>query len=209
MTAHAPDDTYRDILTRLGVLEEADASTPPRPIPLIDPTANVLKLVEQSIVRLDDLRALDNRRQDELRGAESRRVDEEANLRVFYDEKLRDAESKRIDAIRSVDVAAVATANERATAQASVLANQVAQSAETLRSLVASTAASVATNLANVSSQLADRLTLLERSQYLRGGVEKQQGESREQGNVNRTVLVTAIVASVGFVLTLAALFLK
>ena len=111
---------------------------------MIDPTANVLLLVDAAVKRLDDigsirselqqerirriddLRVTDTRRVDELRQAESRRVDEHATMRAEYENKLSEAEKKRIDAIRAVDVAAVAVASERATQQATVLANQVA-----------------------------------------------------------------------------------
>ena len=79
---------------------------------------------------------------------------------------MREAEAKRIDAIRAVDVNAVSVANERATAQAAVLANQVALSAETLRALVASTASTQATQLNQLTAQLIDRISLLEKSQY-------------------------------------------
>ena len=133
---------------------------------LIDPTANVLKLVEVSIQRLDDLRNSENRRIGELQAAELRRIDEIAELRARHAESLTVAESKRIDAIRAVDVAAVATASERASQQASVLANQVSASAETLRTLVSSTASAQAQQQAVFSSQINERLALLERAQY-------------------------------------------
>jgi phosphoglycerate dehydrogenase-like enzyme len=120
-----------------------------------DPTYNVLQLVEAATKRADD-----------LRDAESKRVNEIMQLRAEYTEKLANAESKRIDAIRAVDVGAVAIASERAAQQAIVLANQVSASAETLRNLVSTTAAQVAQQLQQVSSQLIDRIALLEKSQY-------------------------------------------
>lgn len=120
-----------------------------------DPTGNVLQLVDAA-----------NRRQDDLREAESRRVNEQMALRAEYDEKLRDAEAKRIDAIRAVDVNAVGVASERAAQQATVLANQVAASAETLRALVATTASANAQQLAQITTQFTDRLALLEKAQY-------------------------------------------
>src|SRR5471030_432941 len=95
--------------------------------------------------------------------AERRRVNEQMELRADYGVQLSIAEAKRIDAIRAVDVNAVSVANERATAQAAVLANQVAASAETLRALVAATAATVAQQLAQVSAGIADRLSALEK----------------------------------------------
>lgn len=121
----------------------------------IDPTENVKAMIKAAVERLDDLRI-----------SESRRVDEQLQLRGEYSVQLAVAEAKRIDAIRAVDVNAVSVANERATAQAAVLANQVSASAETLRSLVAATAATVAQQLAQVSTGIADRLSALEKSQY-------------------------------------------
>lgn len=98
-----------------------------------DPTQNVMKLVEAASRRIDDLivagfrridelRSMDSRRADELREAESRRVNEQLTLRADYEERLRNAEAKRIDAIRAVDVNAVAVASQRASDQATVLA---------------------------------------------------------------------------------------
>ncbi len=144
---------------------------------IYDPSANVLSLVEAAVTRLndlrdagtrraDELRAVDNQRIDDLRLAESRRVDEIALLRADYQDKLALAESKRIDAIRSVDVGAVAVASERATQQATVLANQVTTSADALRTLVATTAAAMAAQSQNMTTQFTDRLALLEKSQY-------------------------------------------
>jgi hypothetical protein len=134
--------------------------------PVIDPTANVLQLVEAAVMRLNDLRQAEIRRVDDLRNAESRRVDEQSELRAMYDEKLREAEAKRIDAIRAVDVNAVTVASERAAAQAAVLANQVSASAETLRTLVASSATAVANQLTQTITPITDRISLLEKAQY-------------------------------------------
>jgi hypothetical protein len=109
-----------------------------------DPTLNVIALNEASVKRLDDLAA-----------SEARRVNEQMALRAEFAEKLAIAEKSRIDAIRAVDVNAVAVASERASAQATVLANQFLQTSEALRSLVASTAES-----------LTERLSKVEQAQY-------------------------------------------
>jgi hypothetical protein len=87
-------------------------------------------------------------------------------LRADYTRQLAEKESDRLNAIRAVDVNAVAVASERATAQATVLANQVVVSADALRVLVATTATTIATQLQYLSTQLTDRLSLLEKSQY-------------------------------------------
>ncbi len=85
---------------------------------VIDPTSNVLDLVEAAVKRQDDLRAADGRRIDEIMA-----------LHVYYAERLAEAETKRLDAIRAVDTAAVQLANEKAASTAAVLAKQVSESA--------------------------------------------------------------------------------
>ena len=131
-----------------------------------DPTMNTHGIVQAAVRRLNDIGGLQfGRLQDQI-DAERRRIDEQMELRADYAGQLALAEAKRIDAIRSVDVNAVSVANDRATAQAAVLANQVSASAETLRALVAATAATVAQQLAQVSAGIADRLSALEKSQY-------------------------------------------
>jgi hypothetical protein len=112
------------------------AAPPPGPavdargIPAADPSANVIALADAGF-----------RRQDDLRNAHGKGVRREMRLHVKYQAKLAKAESARIDAIRAVDVAAVATAAAAAEQRASALATQVLALAETLRNTVATTAA--------------------------------------------------------------------
>lgn len=149
-----------------------------------DPTKNVLDLVDAERRRQDDLRGafekfvqtqtqnaaiIENLRAAharEMNEAESKRVDQQLALRTSYEERLSLAEAKRIDAIRAVDVNAVAVASQRASDQATVLATQVAQSAEALRGLVASTANTVAQSQQVLSTTLSTRITTLEQAQY-------------------------------------------
>jgi hypothetical protein len=123
--------------------------------PVADPTANVLALVDAAERRLDDLRI-----------AESRRVDEKLAMVISHAKELREAEAKRIDAIRAVDVNAVSVDRERSAAAATVLATQVATSAETLRALVATTALAQATQSDSKFTQVTDRISSLEKSAY-------------------------------------------
>lgn len=136
----------------------------PRPIanPVIDPTVNVKDALREAVARFDALREADRRYAE----AEIRRINDLMDLRGVYAEKLEVAEAKRIDAIRAVDVNAIAIANERATAQATVLANQVVATADTLRSLVSTTAAAQKAQLDQTTSQLSERLSSLEKLQY-------------------------------------------
>jgi len=156
--------------------------------PVIDPTENVLGLVDAATVRQDDLRAafsdlaamrvhyLEQTRDislkymEKLAAAESRRVDEKASIRAEYIEKLSLAEAKRIDAIRAVDVNAVSVAAERANAQAGVLATQVATSADALRTLVGTTAQTLQLAQQQLQSAFNERITKVEQAQYTGAG---------------------------------------
>src|SRR5688572_18364900 len=130
--------------------------------PVIDPTRNVLDKVEDAVKRLDDLRAAAVL----LNDTKHEHTKEMAALRSTYEEKLRLAEANRLDAIRAVDVAAATLREERASVAATVLANQVATTASTMRDLVASTAAAAATAAAAVTNPIAERVSQLERSSY-------------------------------------------
>jgi hypothetical protein len=100
--------------------------------PTVDPTTNVLNLVEAA-----------NRRQDDLRAASERYAKDLSDLREKYQEKLADAESKRVDAnalaeSRRIDALLAAGQNAVALAAiegkntASALAERVEASAKAL-----------------------------------------------------------------------------
>jgi len=104
--------------------------------PVVDPTKNVQDLIELQNKRQDDLREKDNRhireitevREEhnrELHVAEREYDKEFRRAERQHDKELREAESQRIDAIRAVDVGAVAVANTAAENRASTLAGQV------------------------------------------------------------------------------------
>lgn len=120
-----------------------------------DPSANVIMFVGNAVKYLEDLHK-----------AGERSIDEKLKLHFEYTKQISEAESERINALRAVDVAAVATANERAVKQAEVLANQMAANAETLRASVAKTAETIATQLQQITSQQNERIAALEKANY-------------------------------------------
>jgi len=138
-------------------------------LPVIDPTQNVLNLVDA-----------ETRRQDDIRNLVSKHLTEMAALRADYDGQLRVAESARIDAIRAVDVGAVKAAAEVSATQATMLATQVQTVAEALRTSVqaAATAASIAQ--ANAIEPLVAAIADLRKTQYEAQGVRAQVVENRD-----------------------------
>lgn len=155
-----------------------------------DPTLNVRELLEDAITSLK-----------ELFQAEIRRVDERHNLLMLQMRELSTAEAKRIDAIRDVDATAVRLANDKAVEQATVLANQVATSAETLRALVATTAATVAANMQQQGMQLAARIEESAKNQNQRdeailariGVLEKAHNESQGRSGISVPLLLALV----------------
>lgn len=143
----------------------------------VDPSENVKALNEAANKRQDDLREASEKlikaqldAAEKLNALRQDHIREISTLRADYDGRLLTAEAKRIDAIRAVDVNAVAVASTRANDQALVLATQVSQSAEALRTLVATTASTAAASLQQVVNTLSARLTALEQAGYQAAG---------------------------------------
>lgn len=152
--------------------------------PVIDPTANVIALVQAGLQRQDDLRERDTQHIKELMG-----------LRADYDAQLREAESKRIDAIRAVDVGAVNRAVDVAATQAGTLAAQVQASAEALRTQVAATATQADIKLTTALEPIIKDIADLRRVQYEQVGQKTQVTESRNSN--------AAVYAALGMGITI------
>lgn len=141
---------------RLNDLREADKET----------FAARDRRIDDIMTARDILTTEKHNRQDDMRIQESSHLKDVAQIRAQYDEQLRGKETERIDAIRSVDVAAVQRASEVAAIQAATLATQVQTSAEALRNQVAAAATAAATALATALEPLQKSIDELRRIQY-------------------------------------------
>lgn len=146
--------------------------------PAIDPTANVIAILEAAVKRQDDLRQM-----------EGEYLREMADLRAKHNQEMRHAEAERIDAIRSVDVQAVAAAAAVASTQASTLAAQVATSAEAMRNQVQAAATAAATALAAALEPIQKDITDLRRVQYEQQGQKAGAMETRVDTRAGSTAL--------------------
>lgn len=148
--------------------------------PVMDPTDNVMKLVEAA-----------NRRQDDLRNAESLRSREVADLRAEHAKEIREIESRRLDAIRQVDVAAAKTEADRALTAIQALATKAAIDAENIRTALNATAATIAKQTSDTVGEITTRIAALEKSNYEGQGrskvadpqIESLVGEMRRLGS--------------------------
>jgi hypothetical protein len=125
-----------------------------------------------------------------------------AEVRERHAAALRAAETARIDAIRLVDVGAVQRAAENSAQQVSLLASQVAQSAEAARSQVDAAATAASTALAAALEPIQKAVADLRRAQYEAQGIRSNVTESRlNYGAVLGGIAV--LVALVGLIVSL------
>ena len=136
--------------------------------PVLDPTKNVLDLVDAAMRRQDDLRIAEFKRQDDLRVKDAEHVRELLTVRAEFAAELRKLETDRLDAIRSVDQSQVQRAAEVQATQAGALASQVVATADAFR-------AGLTAALEPIIKDIAD----LRKTQYEQAGQRAQVGETR------------------------------
>jgi len=117
--------------------------------------------------------------------SEVQNVEKQMAIHFDYIDRITDAEEKRIDAITST----VALASEKNEAQTTALANQFIASAEALRSLIAGTNIAVTQQLAQISTDLTNRIALLEKKQF--------ENEGRSSISVPLMTMISAITGGV------------
>lgn len=118
--------------------------------PVIDPTTNVIALVEANAKSASQLRESDIKFND----AQSSHLKEISNLRAVHQETLRTSDLDRLDKTRQVDVlAASASAAALATA-VQTLASTADRNADALRNLVNATAATMAKQTSDQAATL-------------------------------------------------------
>jgi hypothetical protein len=151
--------------------------------PAVDPTRNVIAILEAAVQRQDDLREKDFAHLKEM-----------ATLRFQYEELLRTKETERIDAIRAVDVGAVNRAAEVAATQASALANQLIATAEASRVQVAAAASAAVTSLAAALEPIQKDIRDLRDAQSRGQGGKEQVVETRTASGSNLAVVMALVV---------------
>jgi hypothetical protein len=129
------------------------------PLPFqADPTENVKALNEASSRRLDDL-------QEALKGlfrAELRAIQEVVALNAAHSKEIRDLETARLAAIRQVDIGNQTVAAERLQAATLTLERTNRDGTEMLRSLVLTTATTLADQSREAMAEIGKRIAALE-----------------------------------------------
>jgi hypothetical protein len=195
--------------------------------PVIDPTQNVLDLVNAAIKRQDDLREADSRHIRELMAVRAeydqklRDADRhEAEVRAGYEDRLAGKETARLDAIRAVDVANVESARQVAEARANTLATQQQASADALATRVEQARITTADALAQALAPIQKSIEDLRQAQYQQQGEKSSKVETstadrdtlaleaaRVQAAAQRTQVYGLIVAVIVLALGIYAAF--
>lgn len=174
-----------ELRRRIDRIEDNGPRAPVLPLtPLIDPTANVLKLVDVSNVRQDDLRNAAKIRRDDLDALER-----------YYLGVLREAESKRLDAERK----------QEQTRVDSVL-QALQTTITTLTTQIVTTAGALATQAKEQNETTTAAIRLLEANQNRGLGITEQQGEGRQSRQWSTGVLVAIGLSAFSGLLTVAGL---
>lgn len=160
--------------------------------PAIDPTKNVLDLVDASVRRLNDLLELQVKGFQELRETDSADIramvamqaahlKEVADLRATHQLEMEHKESQRIDANREVDMAANLSDRAAADVRANTLAATVANSAEAMRAQVAVAASAASDNLDRRLDPIQKSIEEIRRFQYEAQGGRAQTVETKNE----------------------------
>ncbi len=163
-----------------------------------DPSPNVNALVDAGMQRQDDLREMEAGFLQRMGFMAIIAASALGGISMHFGNMLRKAEAKRIDAIRSVDVAAVKQANDTANLAAIALQGTVTTSAETLRKQVETTAMTAGTQLDARLQPIQKDIADLRRDQYAQQGAKSATTEKEDSGRYTITTIiaVAAIVSA-------------
>ena len=168
-----------------------------------DPSENVKALSEALSQRQDDLRDLNNKYLDaRLDAMEKSAVKDAAHAR-----EIRELESSRIDATRETDMIARNTAAAQALTAIQTLAATTSAEREALRSLVSTTATTIAAQTDRIVGQMTDRIAVLEKTSYTGAG--KDVGVGASWGLLLSVIGVIATLLMIGGVGVTLVLFLN
>ena len=188
---------------RYGDSQQTGVGVDYRGAPVIDPTANVISLVEAGLRSMEEKVEAVQRRQDDLRMQESLHIRELMELRAAHGLESRTQEAARIDAIRAVDVGAVNRAAEVSAQQAAALATTLAATAEAMRVSAVQGNASLLAAIAQAVDPLRTAVEDLRRAQYEQVGKTTQVADTRDRG-AGWGLWAGVAVAGVGLLISMA-----
>lgn len=128
--------------------------------PVIDPTENVIALIQAESKRQDDLRDLNNKYLE----ARIKCLEETLVRQDQHAKEIRELETSRINAVRQVDVLAGQTTAAQANVAIQTLASTTLATAESLRNTMTTTAQTLAAGSAAAMAELSKRVGGLEQA---------------------------------------------
>lgn len=151
---------------------------------LIDPTKNVLDLVQGEVRRIDDIAYL-----------RDTNIKEILKIRDEHSKQLNDKESSRLDSIRQVDVLNQAAAAKSALDAIQALASTTTTNADNIRNALNSTASQMAKQTTDLASTIAAQTQATADAMTVRiAALEKSSAEGIGKGRVIDPQLESLIV---------------
>jgi hypothetical protein len=164
--------------------------------PVIDPTANVIALVQANKESADAVNAMRDRYMD----AEIRVVRETvqwlgkvSEIHQQHDREIHKMEQEKLAAFRASDEMARLTEANRQLAAIEVLARTTQTNADNLRNALDTTASTIAKQNTETNSEIHKRLAALEKSGY--------EGTGKGIGARNLWFIIAAVIMVMGFIL--------
>jgi hypothetical protein len=153
---------------------------------VLDPTRNVLGIVEAAVTRLNDLAAAEREHSRQMADARHLHTMQIIERDREHAKELRELETARLDAVRGVDVAAVQTAAVAAENRAAALGAQVAAAAEAVRSAGEVTRNATTELISSTVKPLADAIAVIQQWMNQQTGQRAQVVETRESHGERR-----------------------
>ena len=164
--------------------------------PVIDPTANVIALVQANKESADALRTMHDRcitAEISIVRETVRWLGKISDVHQNHDREIHKMEQEKLAAFRQSDEAARLTEANRQLAAIEVLARTTQTNADNLRNALDTTASTIAKQNAETNSEIYQRLAALEKSSY--------EGAGKGTGAKNLWFIIAAVITVLGFML--------
>jgi hypothetical protein len=129
---------------------------------VIDPTANVLSLVEAAVTRLNDVAVL----RAELADVKAQRIEDLSAQNERHSREIRALDADRLEKVRLVDQLNANQLAQQIRSAVDTLATTTQATAETLRNQAQATAQAVAAQTERIVNPIIERIAALERASY-------------------------------------------
>jgi len=165
--------------------------------PVIDPTANVIALVQANKEAADALRAMHDRyisAEIEIVRETVKWMEKISDVHQAHDREIHKMEQEKLAAFRASDESARLTEADRTLAAVQLVARTAETTAQDIRNVLTNTATTLAEQNAARDREYNNRIAALEKANY--------EGAGKGTGAKNLWFIIAAVIAVLGFLTT-------